>query len=88
MCEAVTVNGVGFRKVALTVFTEFIVTVQVFPETDVQPLQLSKVESSAFSFLQMVSRSLELRPLLKVKTKEYDKIQEELIKYKSVLLYY
>ncbi len=39
-----------------------------------------------FSFLQMISRSLELRPLLKVKTKEYDKIQEELIKYDSFLL--
>lgn len=39
-----------------------------------------------FSFLQMISHSLELRPLLKVKTREYDKIQEELIKYDSFLL--
>lgn len=39
-----------------------------------------------FSFLQMISHSLELRPLLKVKMKEYDKIQEELVKYDSILL--
>ena len=39
-----------------------------------------------FSFLQMISHSLELRPLLKVKMKEYDKLQEELVKYDSFLL--
>lgn len=39
-----------------------------------------------FSFLQMISHSLELRPLLKVKMKEYDKIQEELIRYDPYLL--
>ena len=41
---------------------------------------------NAFSFLQMISHSLELRPLLRVKTKEYDKIQEELVKYDFHLL--
>jgi len=39
-----------------------------------------------FSFLQMISHSLELRPLLRVKTKEYDIIQEELVKYDQYLL--
>jgi len=39
-----------------------------------------------FSFLHMLSRSLELRPLLRVKVKEYDRIQEELVKYDSFLL--
>ncbi len=39
-----------------------------------------------FSFLQMISHSLELRPLLRVKVKEYDNIQEELVKYDSILL--
>jgi len=52
-------------------------------------LALRKANSmtvSTFSFLQMIARSLELRPLLKVKMKEYDKIQEELIKYDPFLL--
>ncbi len=40
----------------------------------------------SFSFLQMISDSLELKPLLRVKTKEYDKIQEELAKYEQYLL--
>ncbi len=39
-----------------------------------------------FSFLQMISHSLEIRPLLRVKTKEYDIIQEELVKYDQYLL--
>ena len=39
-----------------------------------------------FSFLHMISSSLELRPLLRVKVKEYDKIQEELVKYDTSLL--
>lgn len=39
-----------------------------------------------FSFLQTISHSLELRPLLKVKMKEYDNIQEELVKYDQFLL--
>jgi helicase len=40
----------------------------------------------SFSFLQMISHSLELRPLLRVKMKEYDKVQEELVKYEPFLL--
>jgi len=40
----------------------------------------------AFSFLQMIAHSLELRPLLRVKVKEYDKVQEELVKYDAYLL--
>lgn len=39
-----------------------------------------------FSFLQMISHSLELRPLLRVKVKEQDIIQEELVKYDQYLL--
>ena len=40
----------------------------------------------AFSFLQVISSSLEIKPMLRVKTKEYDKIQEELVKHDAFLL--
>lgn len=43
-----------------------------------------KVEQ--FSLLQMISHTLELRPLLKVRVKEYDKIEGMLTKYHGELL--
>jgi len=39
-----------------------------------------------FSFLQMVSNTLEIRPLLKVKVREWDDLQERLAKYQDSLL--
>ena len=39
-----------------------------------------------FSFLQMVCHTLEIRPLLRTRIKEQDKIQEELVKYYDLLL--
>src|SRR3989344_1898455 len=39
-----------------------------------------------FSFLQMISHTLEIRPLLKTRMKEYDLIQEKLIEYEDYLL--
>jgi len=41
---------------------------------------------SAFSFLQMTCRTLEMRPLLKVGIREYDKIQEYLVQSSQFLL--
>jgi len=41
---------------------------------------------SSFSFLQMVSHTLEIRPLLRVRVKEYDKIQEKLVIESNFLL--
>ena len=38
-----------------------------------------------FSFLQMVSHTLEMRPLLRVGVKEQDKVQEELMKHYELL---
>lgn len=43
-------------------------------------------EMEAYSFLQMVSDTLEMRPLLKVKTKEWEELQERLLKYSDCLL--
>ncbi|MBI2660118.1 hypothetical protein HYX07_03070 [Candidatus Woesearchaeota archaeon] len=39
-----------------------------------------------FSFLQMVSHTLEIRPLLKVGVREYDKIQESMLEVSGFLL--
>ena len=41
---------------------------------------------NAFSFLQLISHTLEMRPLLRVRAKEHDKIQEALLKEDSFLL--
>ncbi len=39
-----------------------------------------------FSFLQMVSHTLEIRPLLRTRMKEHDLIQEKLVEYEDYLL--
>jgi helicase len=39
-----------------------------------------------FSFLQLISSTLEIRPLLKARMKEYDIIEEALVKYSDYLL--
>ncbi len=39
-----------------------------------------------FSFLQMISHTLEMRPLLRMRAKEYDDIQDFLLKYENHLL--
>ncbi|MBS3100817.1 hypothetical protein J4204_01655 [Candidatus Woesearchaeota archaeon] len=39
-----------------------------------------------FSFLQMISHTLEIRPLLKVGIREYDKVQESLLEFSDFLL--
>lgn len=41
---------------------------------------------NAFSFLQAVSHTLEIRPLLKVGTREHDKIQESMLELNDFLL--
>ena len=46
----------------------------------------SKKDINEISFLQIVSHTLEIRPLLRVRTKEYDIIQEELLKQSEFLL--
>jgi helicase len=46
----------------------------------------SNIELKAFSFLHTVSSTLEMRPLLKVRMKEYEDVQSELNNYNSNLL--
>ncbi len=40
----------------------------------------------SFSFLQMVSHTLEIRPLLKVGIREYDKVQEAMLEFSDFIL--
>ena len=40
----------------------------------------------AFSFLQMISHTLESRPLLRVGIREYDKIQESMLEFSDLIL--
>jgi len=46
----------------------------------------SDKKTNEFSYLQMISHTLEIRPLLRVGVREQDKIQEELVKYYNLLL--
>ncbi len=48
--------------------------------------QASSSKVKAFSLLQLVSHTLEMRPLLRVKTKEYEDMQEKLVEYYEDLL--
>ncbi len=45
-----------------------------------------KDEPSALGLLQMTSHTLEMRPLLRVKMKEFDKYQQEILRYNEDLL--
>ena len=45
-----------------------------------------KTKINEFSFLQVISHTLEIRPLLRVKVKEYDIVQEETMKQEEFLL--
>lgn len=45
-----------------------------------------KIKVNEFSFLQVISHTLEIRPMLRVRTKEYDIIQEESLKQSDYLL--
>jgi len=45
-----------------------------------------KMPVNAFSFLQLISNTMELKPLLNVKVREFDEIQEFLVKNEEFLL--
>ncbi len=49
-------------------------------------LQNYTAKKSTFSLLQMISHTLEMRPLVRTKSKEEDKLQEELVKRYHLLL--
>jgi len=48
--------------------------------------EASNKRLSDFSFLQMISHTLEMRPLLRLRVKEYDNVQEKLVEESNFLL--
>jgi len=88
--DFVSADEIGDEKYKATLLGKRVAELYIDPLTAhnfvVAIRKATSVMVNEFSFLQMISGSLELRPLLKVKMKEYDKIQEELVKYDGVLL--
>lgn len=77
------------RKVKATVIGKRISELYLDPLTAEHLLNCLKNFSqnkNEFSLLQMICHTLELRPLLNVKSKQQDKIQEELVKRYDLLL--
>ncbi|TKJ17618.1 hypothetical protein CEE44_03745 [Candidatus Woesearchaeota archaeon B3_Woes] len=52
----------------------------------IKALDKKNTQLNSFSFLHLVSGTLEMRPLLRVRVKEYDDIQSELLKFSDNLL--
>lgn len=79
----------GNEKYKATVLGKRIAELYIDPLTAhffVECLEKARNITEAFSFLQMVSHTLEIRPLLKVRTKEYEKIEEALVTYHECIL--
>ncbi|MEW5896577.1 MAG: helicase-related protein [Nanoarchaeota archaeon] len=49
-------------------------------------IKFNKAKGTPFSLLQIISNTLEMRPLLRVKSKEEDYINDELVKHYNLLL--
>lgn len=77
-------------KYTATPIGKRIAEIYIDPLTAHEIIECLKVATSkpvhAFSFLQMVSKTLEIRPQLRVRVKEYEEIQEEVVKYEDYLL--
>lgn len=83
-------NDINSSKYKATIIGKRITELYVDPLTAYDIIKsLNKAKNTqlnSFSFLHVVSYTLEMRPLLKVKLKEYDDIQSELLKYTDNLL--
>lgn len=91
MYDFVTANQLGDKKRRLgaTLLGRRISELYLDPLTAKHLIDCLKNFSSSkntFSLLQMISHTLEMRPLLRIKSKEQDKIQEELVKNYDLLL--
>jgi helicase len=79
----------GNEKYKATVLGKRVAELYIDPLTAhffIECLGKAHSRTEAFSFLQMVSHTLEIRPLLKVRTKEYEKIEEAVVSYHDCIL--
>ncbi len=83
-------NDISSSKYKATLIGKRVAELYVDPLTAYDIIKaLNKAKNTqlnSFSFLHVISGTLEMRPLLKVRVKEYDDIQSELLKYNSNLL--
>ena len=82
-------NGIKERKLRPTLIGKRVSQLYLDPLTAkhlLEGLEKYSKDKTAFSLLQLVSHTLEMRPLLRVKSKEQDKVQEELTKNYDQLL--
>ncbi len=83
-------SELGNEKLKATIMGKRIAELYIDPLTAYYMIACMRNASDkkldAFSFLQMVSHTLEIRPLLKVGIREYDKVQEGLLELGGLLL--
>ncbi len=83
-------DEINSEKFKATIMGKRVAELYVDPYTASKIIQGLRMASNKhlheFSFLQLVSSTLEMRPPLRVKTKEYDDMQNGLLKYESFLL--
>ncbi len=88
--EFASANEIGKESLKATLLGQRIAQLYIDPLTAHNILNALKRSSSKqvneFSFLQMVSYTLELRPLLRIKVREYDTIENEFTKFESNLI--
>ncbi len=88
--DFVSADEIGEEKYKVTLLGKRVAELYIDPLTAHEFVEGIKKATSMnineFSFLQMISSSLEIRPLLRVKVKEYERIQEELVKYEDFVL--
>ncbi|MBW2980328.1 hypothetical protein KY360_02840 [Candidatus Woesearchaeota archaeon] len=84
-----TADEFGNEKYKATILGKRVAELYIDPLTAhffIECLKKAHNRTEAFSFLQMVSHTLEIRPLLKVRVKEYEKIEEALVTYHDSIL--
>ncbi len=88
--DFVSADNINNEKVYATAVGKRVAELYIDPLTANNLIKCLKKASTKkaidFSFLQAISNTLEMRPLLRTKVKEHETIQEALVKYDSYLL--
>lgn len=87
--EFTSAEKIGTEKIQATMLGKKVSELYLDPLTSREILnRLSQYNTkrNTFSLLQMIAHTLEMRPLLSVKSREYEKIQEELVRRSDMLL--